>query len=131
MSVQLGDKGSRPGDVHFALEKDVSLGRLGTAHVTCRAQYPDVEEATITMSGTLPLLDVFYEATRSLRDDVARGTDLLLAYSLPAGVQAFATGNVRATPEGRCADVRTLSAFHVAGPINVEATKLVQAGRLR
>lgn len=160
MCVKFGGTGdSRVGDVHIRYEKDVSLGRLRT-HVSCRAEYPptpdddnldeDSQDDTfdskqhfkmpmVAVSGALPL-DFSYEATRSLARSATTGTDVSLACSLPAGLQAIAVGNVQTSEAGSGDDtllqrtratLQSLSCFHVAGPVNVEVISLMTSKRVR
>lgn len=160
LCVKFGGTGdSRVGDVHIRYEKDVSLGRLRT-HVSCRAEYPptpdddnldeDSQDDTfdskqhfkmpmVAVSGALPL-DFSYEATRSLARSATTGTDVSLACSLPAGLQAIAVGNVQTSEAGSGDDtllqrtratLQSLSCFHVAGPVNVEVISLMTSKRVR
>jgi len=62
------------------------------------------------------------------------GTDVLLATSLPAGVQVTTKGNVKpqvGKPFRPSMALSSISAFHVAGPLNMQADALVGSRRLR
>lgn len=88
---------------------------------------------TVFVSGALPL-DLYYEVRRSLARFTNSGTDLSLACSLPAGVQATAKGNLKkpiggSWKEATC--LQSLSLFRVAGPVNVEVTSLLMTQRFR
>ena len=132
LCVQLGGKGDKPGDLHMKFDKDFHV--LGfRSHARLNAQYPS-EDTKISFSGALPSFAgaMFYEATRSLSRGASAGTDVLLAASLPSGVQASAQGNVRRSGGlHHEATLETLTAFHTAGPLNFEASKLVSSNRVR
>jgi len=124
--MQLGGKGSVTGDLHAKVEKDVMLlGKLRT-HLTCRFRAPNKRLIdTVSVSGALG--DVVYEATRSMNGD-GKGTEVSVGYSLPAGLQLFADARMLPTGEHT---IDSLSAFHVAGPFNVQPSWILPTRTLR
>jgi hypothetical protein len=124
VTVQLGGKGELPGDVHGRVEKDVILGPVRT-HVTCRFAHPSEKTPLDTVSFAGNLGDIGYEAAYNNKEG---GTDLQLAYSLPSGVQLMADAKMLPTGQ-RTLD--RLSAFHVAGPFNLQPSFLLNEQKWR
>jgi len=124
--VQLGN--NRPGSLHATWEKWVHIGNHRTK-ASCDLQHPSragthglVESVSISGS----LMDVSYEATRTLNED-ATGTDMQFAYALPTGLQVMADAHVaKDAPEGNPGGVQLtrMSAFHTAGPFNLQSSWL-------
>ena len=120
-TVQVG-AGGKVNDLHVRAEKDLNLGPFFT-HLTARFR-PSEENMlhSLQLSGFLG--DVTYQATRALADTA---TDVQLGLSLPSGVQLAA--DVKA--EGSNMEVEKVSAFHRAGPFNIEPAWLRATRTLR
>ena len=127
LSVQVGGDNHRPGFIKGSWNKDLMFGPIRT-HATITMSDNPSERPTFSLSGGL--LDVVYELKRSMKDDNS-GTELQLAYSLPAGTQVFADAHVAHGARLRDATIESVSAFHGLGPLNVEPTWLLAAKRLR
>jgi len=129
-SVQVGGKGSKPGDLHARFEQDLRIGKLRT-HLVARFRHPNTKRMLDTVSLVGVLGDVAYEATRDIGGD--ESTDVQLAYAVPSGVQVTAGVKVRPTgsPGERHIDIERLSAFHTAGPVNIEPSWLLTERALR
>lgn len=124
LSVQVS--GNKAHDVHARYEKDLLFGKFRT-HLTARFRHPNPRERlfdSISLSGSLG--DAYYEATREL--GTSSETDLQLGYSLPSGVQLMADAKADGQDSWR---LDRLSAFHVAGPFNVEPSYLPTANLVR
>jgi len=127
VSVQVGGKGNVAGDVHAKWEKDINVGTSVPVHVSLKFQHPAEQMLdSVSLSGSL--LNVGYEATRCLSKENA-GTDLVLGYSLPGGTQLTADANVNAG-DHTC-KLQEVSAFHPAGPFNVQPSWLLASKILR
>jgi len=128
MCVQFGGKGDSPGDVHARWEKDVHLGAGSVPlHVALKFQHPaDQLLDSVTVSGCL--LDVGVEASHRFSED---HTDVTMAYSLPGGTQLTADANVAASDGSTSCSLQEVSAFHVAGPFNVQPAWLPAANVFR
>jgi len=124
-SVQLGGKGALVGDVHTRFEKEVNLGPMRT-HLTCRFRHPNEQLLdTVSLSGSIG--DIIYEATRNIVGPDQGSTNVQMAYSLPTGLQLMA--DTTATAKKLVLD--RVSAFHVAGPFNVQPSWLLATRTLR
>jgi len=126
LSVQVGGKESR--DVCAKWEKNLGVGPLRT-HLTAEFKHPNGENPLESVSVSGYVADVSYEATRTLSEKES-GTAVQLSYSAPGGVQLTANGVVHGVVDGKV-DVETLSAFHVAGPVNVQTSWMPLSERLR
>lgn len=114
--VQVGGKGDKPGDIHAKWDKDFALGPM-PMHISCAFRHPGGRQLLNAVSLSGSALDVAYKATHQL-DKESRSTDVSLAYSLPGGTQVMADAIVAG--EGGVCKLRELSAFHTAGPINLQ-----------
>ena len=99
-SIQVGGKGSSPGDVHARFEQDVHIGKLRT-HLTARFRHPNENRLLDTVSLSGMVGDVGYEATRVIGGDDS--TDMQLAYALPSGIQLTAVSRARVSNARRVA----------------------------
>ena len=120
-----GNKAGAQGDLHARYEKDINLGSVRT-HFTARFRHPNPKDRlldSVSVSGNLG--DAYYEATRQLGGPEG---DLQLGYSLPSGVQLMA--DAKTDKEGPW-HIERLSAFHVAGPFNIQPTWLLPTRTLR
>jgi len=123
-SVQVGGNGRN--DVHARYEKDIDLLSHST-HLTAKFHYPDERLGAInsmSLSGRIGAW--FYEATRAMGQE--HNTDLQLACSLPSGAQLWADAKTGASGPF---NIDRVSAFHVAGPFNVQPSLLLSEKVLR
>lgn len=95
---------------------------------TWRFHRPEADGDSIldsyTFSGSV--LDVSYEASRRVGE---AGTDVQLAYALPTGLLIDA--NVRASDAAVAPTLESMSAFHLAGPFNLQSSWLCAARTLQ
>ena len=121
ITIGYGMPGNPDGDFHARYEKQLNVGDLRTL-LSFRFRHPNERLLdTVAVSGDVS--GVSYEVKRALGDDGRPDIETSLAYSAPGGVQLMA--------DTKGTNVDAVSAFHTAGPFNVQPSWLVPTRTLR